>query len=224
MYVINEEYLNSLGPEEREIIENLYYSLNQGEINTHQFFSSIKEHLGDDVLMNLFPVAPQERPQAEIKPEHLSDILQYSGIDLKYEQEAIIDTEDDQGYVEEGEDPNLQTSSLIDEVLFCDYVNKIVLSRQMNISQDTYHTLFLILRRKIFDMIDKIIQASKMRIDVERSEFEKKIVNDVKRQLWILEQNERRELEGLQLSQFDEQKKKLKKSCKSVRILSLKKE
>jgi hypothetical protein len=182
-------------------------------------------------MSNLF-VKPDHlssgRSNLDVKTEQLQDIIQYSGVDLKEEAENIVkESEHHLGnsYSEEVDYRNM-LESLLNPELFVEYVNNLVGIRGMKISKECYYTLFMALKRKLLDMIEKMIEISKIRVDMPRTEYIIKIENDIRRQLWCLEENEKREMEKLFYKKGDnedEEKKKIKKTVQEREDLIIKK-
>ncbi|KAM0675809.1 hypothetical protein GVAV_000584 [Gurleya vavrai] len=223
---MNNNFLESLPQEEKEIIEDLYQQVLDNEISKQDFFNKVRELIGSQNLLHLF----NKSQETQIKTDHLQDIIQYAGVDLKEEQENI--TRDAEIYREMAydsvnydlEDYNSTAESLLNVQLFVEFINRIILARGMKINDEAYQTTFMVLKRKICDFIDKLVEASKIRVDASRNEFNLLVENDIRRQLWVLEQNEQREMEKLKFKRDDdEHKKKIKKTVQEREDLLIKK-
>ena len=117
----------------------------------------------------------------EIRTEQLDDVIQYAGVDLKEEQEFI--THEDEVFGDSDanrEDIHSVMDSFLNIDYFVDFVRRILMSRGMKISDDAYYTIFIVLKRRMTDFIDRLIEVSKIRIDKERTGFNIDIINDVR--------------------------------------------
>lgn len=74
--------------------------------------------------------------------------------------------------------------------------------------EDVYNVLFLAVRRKITDFYEKMIKISKIRVDEDSSNYIIRITNDIRRQLWVLEQNEKKEFERLKIEKMRRKKRR----------------
>ncbi|EOB12559.1 hypothetical protein NBO_415g0004 [Nosema bombycis CQ1] len=225
---MNRENFEKLPAEKKRIIEDAYFSAANRQITPTDFFSICKEALSQDEYDLIFSNTKKsnKEQQEDIKAEHLQDILQYSGVDLKEEADQIVkETEHNVGYYSyDDEDVNNQMYSLLNVKLFKEYVQKLGKTRGVFISEDSFLLLFFILKRKLLDLVDKLEQASKVRTEYGLNEFVIKINNDLTRQLWCLEQIEKAELEKLMINRDeDENKKKIKKNIHEREDLVVKK-
>ncbi|KAM0676778.1 hypothetical protein BDAP_002690 [Binucleata daphniae] len=222
---MNMEYLATLPQDEQEAILEAYQQVLDNEITPPSFFSKVKDLIGARNLSQLCSTTQEN----EIKTDQLHDIIQYSGVDLKEEQEKI-NKETDHYFETDINEENFELDdyhnsidSLLNPQLFYDFVNRIVVSRGMQISDDAYHAVFMVLKRKLLDFFEKLVTASKIRVDISRNEYQILIENDIRRQLWCLEQNEQKEMEKLKFKKDDEQKKKLKRTVQEREDLLIKK-
>ncbi|KAF9762768.1 Transcription initiation factor TFIID subunit 4 [Nosema granulosis] len=224
---MNRENFERLPMDKKRIIEEAYYSAANKQITPSDFFAICKEALTAEEYDLIFPNEKKAtKEQEDIKTEHLQDILQYSGVDLKEEADQIAkETEHNIGYYSyDDEDVNSQMYSLLNPKLFKEYVQKLGKTRGMFISEDSYILLFQILKRKLLDLVEKLDQASKVRVEYELSKYVIKINNDLTRQLWCLEQIEKSELERLMINRDeDDTKKKPKKHIHEREDLVVKK-
>ncbi|KAM0687020.1 hypothetical protein COBT_001747, partial [Conglomerata obtusa] len=221
---MNVHFLESLTPEEREIIEDMHQQVLDEELEPSTFFNKVKELIGTQGLALLF----SKTTDNDIKTDQLQDIIQYSGVDLKEEQDIIAKDTEQYQYNETGDfrldDQQGSAESLLNIPHFIDFVNRIVGARGMSIAEDVYHTTYLVLRRKLADFVDKLVESSKLRVDVSRSEYTVLVENDIRRQLWCLEQNEQKEMDRLKCKkEDDEHKKKLRKTVQEREDLLIKK-
>ncbi|WUR02829.1 transcription initiation factor TFIID subunit 4 (TAF4) [Vairimorpha necatrix] len=200
---MNKETFDMLADYKKRKIEDAYYAASNKQISPTDFFNICKDILNPEEYANLFP------RNTEIKTEHIDDILQYSGVDLKEENEKIM--EYNLSYAnDDSEDPEGQLHSLLNVKLFKEYVQRLAKNRKLLVSEDVYSLLFLILKRKLIEFTDKMDEMSKIRVDYSLLNKNLQIKNDLARQLWCLEQIEKSELEKLNLKQNEDKKTKKK--------------
>lgn len=215
---MNRESFENLPENKKQIIERAYYSAYNKEITPSDFFIICRQTLTDEEYDSLFNEnpTPTSRPEPEaqpeeIKTEHIEDIMQYAGVDLKEEAEKIVrEAEYNVGYepVDNREDKNSKIESLFNSTLFQDFVIRVAAQRQMKISNDSIYLIFQIMKRKILDLNDKLEKTSKIRVEGGLSEFNFKIENEVSKQLWYLNEMEKALQDKLVVKKEDENKKK----------------
>ena len=213
---MNRESFELLPENKKQIIERAYYSAYNKDITPSDFFIICKETLTDEEYNSLFneSTAIQQEPEAkteEIKTEHIEDIMQYTGVDLKEEAEKIVkEAEYNVGYdpVDNREDRNSKIESLFNSALFQDFVIRVAAQRQMKISSDSIYLIFQIMKRKILELNDKLEKTSRIRVEGGLSEFNFKIENEVSKQLWYLNEMEKVLQDKLVVRKEDDQKKK----------------
>lgn len=224
---MNKEAFERLPQEKKKIIETAYFSAVRKEISASQFFGVCKEALTKEQFEGLFSNnTPNKEQQEEMKTEHLQDIIQYSGVDLKEEAEHIVrETETNINFGEyDEEDANDQIGSLLNVPQFREFVARIGNSRRVGISEESFFLLFQVVRRKTLDTVEKMEESSKWRVEYNLSEFIIRINNDLSRQLWCLEQIEKAELEKFTIRRGEEEgKKKVKKTIQEREDLVIKK-
>ncbi|KAK1349916.1 subunit TAF4 of transcription initiation factor TFIID [Hamiltosporidium tvaerminnensis] len=240
---MNKEYLATLPMEQRRAIEKAYISVVNKEISPSEFFNYCKEILGSMKYSLLFynkpleesPSTPKQSTRehnnngsADLKTEHLQDIIQYTGVDLKEEEEKIFkDSEHNIGnsYVQD-EDKRNKMESLLNLDLFIEFIKKICALRNISIDNDCLYVLFMALKRKLLELLEKMEEVSKFRVDSTRGEFIIRIENDIRRQLWFLEEKEKKEMEKLKIKKFeseDEGRKRVKRTIQEREDLLIKK-
>lgn len=216
---MNNNYLESLPHDEREQIVDLYSQVIEKEISPNQFLNRVKEIIGQDGLNQLLSKAQEN----EIKTEELHDVVQYAGVDLHEEQDNIIDDYENEND-SNSDDPFSSMDSLLNVDMFMDFVARILANKKMKLSEDAFYTLFMVLRRKLIDLVEKVINASKVRVDFERNGRVIEIQNDLRRQLWCLEQNEQKSMDNLKFKkETDENRKKVKRNIQEREDLVIKK-
>lgn len=233
---MNKEVFVELSHEERRIIEMNYNRVLENEITPTIFFEDCQRLLGPVKFRRLFPAqVPNNKIKGnneyanqnmnlnnsnqtmnknleenkEIKTERLQDIIEYAGVNLKEEQEQIHDSEENFDE-DEIEDNQNSLTSLFDIKSIIDFVNCIARKKKLNVNDNTYHALFLSLKRKLTEIIEKMSHASELRVDLNKKKNSIKIENDVKRQLWVLEELEKKRLQKLlsKNGKLKEEKKK----------------
>lgn len=223
---MNKEAFEKLPGEKKRVIEAAYFSALRKEISPSQFFGICKEALTQEQFEELFSRKSSVREPEEIKTEHLQDIMQYSGVDLKEEADKIVrETEENVGFGSyEDEDVSNQMYSLVNVAQFREFVLRMCKSRKAGISEECFFLLFQVVKRKIVDFVEKMEAASKQRVEYNLSEFIIRINNDLSRQLWCLEQIEKAEFERLMIRRSeDESKKRIKKTVQEREDLIIKK-
>ena len=213
---MNRESFELLPENKKQIIERAYFSAYNKEITPSDFFIICRQTLTDEEYDSLFneninTTQESEVQPEEIKTEHIEDIMQYTGVDLKEEAEKIVkEAEYNVGYepVDNREDRNSRVESLFNSVLFQEFVVRIAAQRQMKISNDSIYLIFQIMKRKILDLNDKLEKTSKIRVESALSDFNFKIENEVSKQLWYLNEMEKILQDKLIVKKEDDQKKK----------------
>lgn len=226
--MININFLESLSPNVKNKIKSAYQSVANNHISPTDFFDMCHQLLSPAEFANLFARKehqPVQKPD-EIKTEYLQDVMQYSGVDLKQEAENIVkESENYVGYSYDAqEDHRNNMESLMNTKVFTELVTKICRARRLAVGPGVYHVLFLAIRRKLFDLYEKMIDASKVRVDEDIQSYIVRIDNDVRRQLWVLEQNEKKECERLKIDKMEtDDKKKIKRVIEEREDLLIKK-
>jgi Transcription initiation factor TFIID component TAF4 family len=218
------ENFDLLPEEKKTIIERAYYSAYHKEISPSEFFAICKKTLTDIEYESLFGEPPVERDshrephrdsgplqgKEEIKTEHIEDIMQYSGIDLKEEADNIVkEAEYNVSIMNyDEEDKNYQIESLFNISYFRDFINKLCQQRNVKITEDGIFLLFQTIKRKILDFTDKMDEASAIRSDAELNDFSFTIDNEISKQLWYLNELEKYKMDKLMIKKDEDQKKK----------------
>ncbi|KAF7697608.1 hypothetical protein CDIK_1564 [Cucumispora dikerogammari] len=199
----NQEYYQSLPQHNIEQIEFLLYQYDSGSINKEMFFEEVRQIIGDEGAALFFNINQEQ----EIKTEKLVDVIEYSGVDLKRETDIFnresvrnLRVYDEHSFVREREAGRLdELSELLDRDLFSDYIQKLTNSRQIGTNANAVEYLFKGLKSKLCDLIEKADFASKIRTDYIKHQFDLKLVelNDVKKQLFVLEEEDKIAMEDL---------------------------
>jgi hypothetical protein len=209
---MNRDKFELLSEEKKETVQKAYQAAFNKEIGPNDFFEICKQTLTEEEYEFLFnQELATEQQNEEIKTEHIEDIMQYTGVDLREEAEKIVkEAEYNVGYepADNKEDRNLRIDSLFNPVLFQDFVLRVSAQRQMKISNDSIFLIFRIIQRKITDLISKLENTSKVRVEAYLSDFNFKIQNEVSKQLWYLNEMEKVLQEKLQVKKEDDSKKK----------------
>lgn len=223
---MNKDAFERLPNEKKKIIETAYFSALRKEISPSQFFGICKEALTQEQFEYLFSKKSAQKEPEEIKTEHLQDIMQYSGVDLKEEADQIVkEAETNVGFGNyEEEDVSNNMHSLLNTQMFREFVVKVCKSRKVGITEDSFFLLFQVVKRKILHFIERMDEASRHRVEHNLSEFIIRINNDLSRQLWCLEQIEKTEFDKLMIKRSeDDGKKKMKKTVQEREDLIIKK-
>jgi hypothetical protein len=222
---MNKEEFEKLPNEKKKIVEAAYFTALRKEITPAQFFAVCRESLTPEQFKCLFS-KKEQREQEDIKTEHLQDIMQYAGVDLREEAEHIAkETEGRLGFGSYGdEDSDNQMYSLLNVQPFREFIQRAAKSRSVYVSEDSFYFLFQVLKRKLLDFLEKMDDACRHRVEYSLSEYIIRINNDLSRQLWCLEQIEKMEYEKLTIRRSDEEsKKKAKKTVQEREDLLIKK-
>jgi hypothetical protein len=222
---MNKEEFEKLPNEKKRIVENAYFTALRKEISPAQFFAICRESLTSEQFRCLFSKREQKE-QEDIKTEHLQDIMQYSGVDLKEEADQIVkETESRLGFSNySNEDLGSQIHSLLNVQCFREFVQRAAKARGVYVSEDSFYFLFQVLKRKLLDFMERMDDACRHRVEYNLSEYIIRINNDLSRQLWCLEQIEKMEYEKLTIKHGDEEgRKKTKKTVQEREDLLIKK-
>lgn len=195
---LNQEFLKTLPPHISSEIDILIYKLQNEIINIDEFYQDIGQLIGDDGLNNLF----NNIKGKDIKTEKLVDVIEYSGVDLKRETDIFNKDsvkqlrEYDDSYLFETDgdiENNYELDELLDINLFSDYLQKLCNSRQIGIKAECIKYFFKGLKNKLSEIIEKADFASKIRTDYVKQQFnlQLKELNDVKKQLFVLEEEDK---------------------------------
>lgn len=212
--MLGKKALDSLPAEARREIVKTGEKLKRGEINHGEYKEVCAEIISEYGVKEREEERGTEtkrgRPfiKDDQKPEYMSDIIHYAGVNLK-EEAMHIAKETEQGLpIDEGlrltTDFQNTVDSLFDSSVFVYFVKKICSLRDVNVSEEAMQVVFQACKRKIMDLLEKMIQQSKFRTDVARSEYLIRIENDRRRQLWFLEQEERIEMEKYKSKKEDD--------------------
>ena len=198
--MVNQEFLKSLPPNLCAEIELLIYKLSQEIITADEFYkemTTLVDHRTLDKLLNI--------EGKDIKTEKLVDVIEYSGVDLKKEtdifnRDSVKQLRDyDDAYILDDYEHNDELEELLDISDFSDFLQKLCNSWQIGIRAECIQYFFKGLKSKLLEVIEKADFASKIRTDFVIQQFNVKVqeLNDIKKQLYVLEEEERAGLENL---------------------------
>ncbi len=144
------------------------------------------------------------------KTNEIDDIIQYTGVDLKKEAENISrDIDVAQPY------PTSEIGDSFDEIVnffnigaFSRFINTCCSNRNIKITEDAVNLIFKLLYYKIHDLIDKLSQASKIRIEVGILAHNVTAMNEQSKQLWFLNEMEKALHDKLQLRREENRQKR----------------
>ncbi|KAM0681785.1 hypothetical protein GINT2_000302 [Glugoides intestinalis] len=213
---MNRASFEKLPENKKQIIEKAYFAAYNKEITASDFFAVCRRALNEDEFNALFTEVPaneenKQEQQQEIKTEHLEDIMQYSGIDLKEEAENIVKEAEYNVHYEQNdnrEDKNSRIDSLFNTTQFQDFVLRIVAQRQMKITSEGIYVIFQVMKRNIIALVERMDAVAKVRTEGNLVEFNFKIENEGVKQLWYLNEMEKVLEDKLMLKKDDDQKKK----------------
>lgn len=230
--MINKEVLDSLPVDERKRVIELYDRMKKGELTHSEFVSECESLVEDGSLLRAKEPGRRGRPpmgrgEAEPKPEYMSDIIHYAGVNLKEEALSMAQESDASGGVGEAVTVDYRNSPefLFDLPNYSSFVTKLARIRDTGISEGAKAMIYQAVKRKLLDTMEKLIFNSKIRMDIARSEYLIRIENDTRRQLWFLEQEERIEMEKFKNKKEGEEegKKKLRRIMQEREDLIIKK-
>ncbi|OAG31425.1 hypothetical protein NEDG_01952 [Nematocida displodere] len=204
--MFNKETLSSFPHEVRQEIAKMGEKLKRGEITPAEYKEICEEILSnhrdsEEEEANDSPMVKRGRPSSkdDQKPEYMSDIIQYAGVNLKEEAlhiakeaEGSLPLEESRGMVN---DYRNTIESLFDRNIYLYFINKICKLREIGITEEALQLVFQACKRKLMDLLEKLIQHSKTRVDLARNDYLIRIENDRRRQMWFLEQEERLEMD-----------------------------
>lgn len=214
---MNREVFEKLPEHKKHVVEKAYFAAYNKEITPSDFFIICKRTLSDAEYNALFNESGTDTVQREphqtedIKTEHIEDIMQYSGIDLKEEAENITRyAESNVGFdqYDTVEDKRMKIESLFNPHAFQDFILKICMQRNIRITSEGIYLIFQIMKRKILDFADKMDAASRIRAEANLGEYNFKIENEVCKQLWYLNELEKAKLDKLMIRKEEDPKKK----------------
>lgn len=153
--------------------------------------------------------APQPQ-QDEIKTEHIEDIMQYTGVNLKEEAEQIAKEAEHNIKMPAYEeiDNNIRIESLFNTKAFREFVVKTCNARSVKITDAGLRLLFMVMKRKLLDFTGKLDQACRIRTEAGLLDFSFRVDEEVSKQMWYLNEMEKAKLAKLLIDKDEESKKK----------------
>ncbi|KAI5136286.1 hypothetical protein NEAUS06_1844 [Nematocida ausubeli] len=234
--MFNKETIESLPSEAKKELSSLAERYKKGEINASEYKKCCTDVIMEHSEGKDEEEQPQEirrgRPSAkdDQKPEYMSDIIHYAGVNLKEEALHIANEAEDSLPFDDMKgkvyDYKNAMESLFDVRIYSYFLEKISKLREIGVSDDASNLLFQAAKRKILDLLEKMIQQSKVRMDISRNDYLIRIENDRRRQMWFLEQEEKLEMDKYrQKKEGDEAdgKKKWRKALQDREDLIIKK-
>ncbi|KAI5180028.1 hypothetical protein NEOKW01_0357 [Nematocida sp. AWRm80] len=202
--MFSKETINSLPAEIRKKLAKLTERLKEREI-THSEYKKACNALIEEAKEKEAEEESREKEKKkgklpgkdDQKSEYMSDVIQYAGVNLK--EEAMNIASEDAFHFDDSKgaviDSRNTIESLFDPHAYVYFVKKICSLRDIGISEDAIYAIFQACRRKLFDILESLIEQSKLRMDLARSDYLIRIENDRRRQIWYLEQEERLEMD-----------------------------
>lgn len=143
--------------------------------------------------------------------DNIDDIMPYTGVNLKDEAD-YINKYMYNNYAESYSGVDLQNvensfETLFNIKLFEKYLNNCCANRKIKITEDGVNLIFLLLYRKIMNLIDRLDEASKIRSEFGITLNRIQIKNEHNKQIWYLNELEKNKFEKLNM-QADKDKKK----------------
>lgn len=235
--MFNKETIESLPVEAKRELSMLAEKYKKGEISASEYkkfcTDVIMEHKEEEEDQDEAPHEVRRgRPSTkdDQKPEYMSDIIHYAGVNLKEEAlhiakeaEDSLPLDDTKGKLYDYRDT---IESLFDARIYAYFLEKISKIRDIVISDDASTLIFQAAKRKILELLEKMIEQSKVRMDISRNDYLIRIENDRRRQMWFLEQEEKLEMDKYrQKKEGDEVegKKKWRKALQDREDLIIKK-
>ncbi|KAI5149201.1 hypothetical protein ENBRE01_0762 [Enteropsectra breve] len=212
------DFFEHLAPEKKKVVTAAFNAVYNNEMSTAEFIKVCENILNEDEFDAIFNKAQNASgsqhsagsKKDEIKTEHIEDIMQYSGIDLK--EEANMITKEAEYNISVGSysdvDRNNQIDSLLNPSLFREYVEKLCYSKGVEITDEAFVFMFHVLKRKLTDFVEKMAEACSVRTEAGLQDFSFRIDNEISKQLWYLNDIEKQKLDRLMLKKDDDQKKR----------------
>lgn len=201
--MLSKDALGALPAPLREEILRAEEKVRRGEISQTEYRDfcnrAISEHKEMEEDEETSAAGEQKKQKEEQKPEYMSDIIHYVGVNLKEEAQHIQKETESAFLLEESQnhstDHRNSIESLFEKPIFVFFVNKICKLREVTVADGAQQIIFQAVRRRLLDLLEKLIEQSKARVDLSRADYLIRIENDRKRQMWFLEQEERLEMD-----------------------------
>ncbi|KAH9385282.1 uncharacterized protein NEMAJ01_0178 [Nematocida major] len=234
--MFSKDAFDSLPPEARKELASLAEKYKRGEISVPDYKKSctdiIAEHQEEQFQEEALHGSRRGRPSGkdDQKPEYMSDIIHYAGVNLKEEAQHIAKEAEDSLPLDDTKgkvyDYKNTIESLFDGRIYTYFLEKIGKLRDIGVSDDASLLVFQASKRKILELLEKMIQQSKVRMDISRNDYLIRIENDKRRQMWFLEQEEKLEMDKYRQKKDGDEaegKKKWRKALQDREDLIIKK-
>lgn len=154
----------------------------------------------------------QQGKKQKKSEDNIDDIMQYTGVNLKEEAENIV-KEIYNNYNESYSAVDLSSGGgSFDELFnikaFSKYINNCCANRHVKITEDGVNVLFLLIYRKIMNLISKLDMASKTRTELNLSNYKYTVKNEHNKQMWYLNELEKLKFDTLNMQNDKEKRKK----------------
>ncbi|KAG0440590.1 hypothetical protein DMUE_1628 [Dictyocoela muelleri] len=200
---MDDEIFRKLPPYQKKTMENFYRRMLKNEITHEYFLGACKGLLGDVVFNQVFPFNHLEEA---LKKEGLQNIkpkitLELNKLNPEYYQKSKS------LYWKVGENIEIETDEFLNYHIFSAFITEIAYSKSINVDQGVIKFLFLTLRYYMRDIVEKLDVSSILRVDSGLYFYNLPIKNDIKRQLWFLNEKEKndkcklKEIKTLKFSQ-----------------------
>jgi Transcription initiation factor TFIID component TAF4 family len=230
--MLNRDALDLLPNDQKRDILEMYERVRNGEMSVYELQQRCEKMLGKEISSNIIK-EPGRRGRPPLnkdglleKPEYMSDVIKYAGVDLREEAQNIAqESEGSLGSNEAAAKDYRNTPEFLFDIKnYMIFTGRISRMRETTLSEGALQMIFLAVRRKLLDLMEKLIYQSKLRMDVARNEYLIRIENDTRRQLWFLEQEERMEMEKFRRKgEENEGKKKWRRMLQEREDLIIKK-
>jgi len=229
--MFRKEEMESLPADARKEMLKLAEKLKRGEITQEEYEEICSEIIENAEDRAERPEAKRGRPSLrdDQNPEYISDIIKYAGVNLKEEALKIAKEADTLPYEDSRQEETDQRNTigfLFDVNAYVHFLNRVCKLYDISISEEAAQAVFQATQRKLMDLLEKMIEHSKTKADLARSEYLIRIENDRKKQMWYLEQEEKLEMDKYrQKKETDEGdgKKKWRKMLQEREDLIIKK-
>lgn len=197
------EVILTLPPHIQVKISSLYQNFRDGRMSAEKFYEQAESILGRNLFDKIFDTKSLGQSK-DIKSDKLDDVFEYSGVDLKKEQENIVRDVDSAmrgDAYRHSADQNNKLEVLFDKIVFDEFLGKFKRNKMVNIDPECTNILFQATFRRVKDLIDQMNMVSKVRVDFSKEKMNVmlKVENDVKKQLYLLEE----ELKNEELRTFN---------------------
>lgn len=208
----NAEFLAEQDQKNQMIFRQIFHAYESQDLTQAQLLKELSNFFSVDDINKL--LLPEEQVEYD-------DILQFSGVNLN--EEELHAKHELQGVDDRYTADQQYTDEFINTDKFFNFIGELSRSRKIQVDEDCMYYLVEALKRKLCDLIEKSSKAMRIRTDKDRINYQLDIYNDLKRQLWVLENKEQKEMEKLNLKKEDDKMKKMRKGLQEREDLIIRK-